>query len=150
MIPNMMNILQQCQHQFAGPFQDQMMISHPINIRIFLLFMIAGIAFAILIKFLVAWIVYKDAVAKNVDNRKIWFFLVFVTSILGVIFYFLMVIYQHKNGTVISSSTVASSASQSQNTTSTTPQNDNNSRICKNCGTEGDGKFCARCGTKFI
>ena len=144
-----MNILQQCQHQFAGPFQDQMMMSHPINIRIFLLFMIAGIAFAILIKFLFAWIVYKDAVAKNVDNRKIWFFLVFVTSILGVIFYFLMVINQYKNGTVTSSSSVASSSSQSQNNTSTTPQFVSANKICKNCGTEGDGKFCARCGTKF-
>lgn len=140
MIIKMLANAAHCGHEMAGPFRDAFIIHHPIGSKIFLLFLITVIAIAIIIKFLVAYLVYKDAVLKNIDNRKIWFFIVFFTSILGVIFYFLLVIYQHKNN-------VSNIAPQTQSTNSNQPFS--STKVCKNCGSVGDGKFCATCGTRF-
>ena len=134
------NILQRCGEHFGGPFRDQMM-GHPAHFRLFLLFFLGTIFLVLFVKFLVAWLVYKDATAKNIENRKIWFFLVFITSILGAIFYFLMVIYQHKNNTL--------QTNNQSNSTQATSQSTFSPRICKNCGNEGDGKFCTFCGSQF-
>ncbi len=135
-------ILNQCTGAFTGPFRNHMMFAYA-HARFFILFFLGAMFFVLLIKFLVAWLVYKDATAKNIENKKIWFFLVFVTSILGSIFYFIMVIYQHKNNTV------AKSASQTQTQTQPSVQHLSTTKVCKNCGTQGDGKFCTICGTQL-
>ena len=134
--------MNRCAQEFHGPTADHFMGSHAMNLRSFPVFVLGIMLFVVLIKFLVAWIVYKDAKAKNADNQKIWFFLVFVTSILGVIFYFIMVIYQYKNNPNIYHNQVEVPAP-------TIVQTANSNRICKNCGVEGDGKFCSKCGTQF-
>ncbi len=138
-------ILQRCGEAFNGPFRDHMM-GHPANFRFFFVFFLGAIFFALFIKFLVAYIVYKDATAKNIDNRKIWFFLVFVTSILGALFYFLMVIYQHKNNVQPTTRpTTQTPPITNVHSNSQTPGH----KICVNCGNAGDGKFCSVCGQQF-
>jgi len=128
--------------QFGGRFHDHMMASSA-HLRLFFVLFIGAIFLVLFIKFLVAWLVYKDATAKNIENRKVWFFLVFVTSILGSLFYFLMVIYQHKhNSTANTTRTAPITPTQPQQQV---PSN----RICTNCGTSGDGKFCSICGQQF-
>lgn len=127
---------------FYGPHQNHMMFAstHP---AFFVLFFIAAASLVLFIKFLVALLVYKDATSKNIDNRKIWFFLVFVTSILGSIFYFIMVIYQNKHNSLARSTTSTQTESQAST------QQVTSSRTCKNCGASGDGKFCSICGTQL-
>lgn len=134
--------INQCAQPTGGPMTGHFMAYHAVNFRFFFLFMLGAFLLAVFIKFLVAWIVYKDAKAKNVDNPKVWFFLTFVTSILGALFYFIMVIYQHKNNTAVSQNQPSVPAPS-------IVQTSNVNRICKNCGAEGDGKFCSRCGTQF-
>lgn len=140
-------ILQRCGEAFNGPFRDHMM-GHPANFRFFFVFFLGAIFFALLIKFLVAYLVYKDATAKNIENRKIWFFLVFVTSILGALFYFLMVIYQHKNNVPVTTQSPAQTTTQSSANNNTNPHIVGQ-KICVNCGNAGDGKFCSVCGQQF-
>lgn len=128
---------------FYGPSNHMAFAhSHP---AFFVMFFVAAASFVLFIKFLVAYIVYKDAASKNIENRKIWFFLVFVTSILGAIFYFIMVVYQHKNNTLPRSASSTQNQAQGQAST----QQLSTSRTCKNCGTAGDGKFCTICGTQL-
>lgn len=139
---DILNCGQAINGQFGGRFHDHMMMSS-VHFRLFFIFFIGAIFLVLLIKFLVAYLVYKDATAKNIENRKVWFFLVFVTSIFGALFYFLMVIYQHKNNSAVSTTRTAPlTPVQSQQQV---PVN----RICTNCGTPGDGKFCSICGQQF-
>lgn len=134
--------MHRCAQQFNSPMANHFVGTHAVNLRFFFFFSLGAFFLVVFIKFLVAWLVYKDAKAKNIDNQKIWFFLTFVTSILGALFYFIMVIYQHKNNTTVSQT-------QSSVPAPSVVQTSNNTKVCKNCSTEGDGKFCTLCGTQF-
>ncbi|MHA2364005.1 MAG: zinc-ribbon domain-containing protein [Candidatus Hodarchaeales archaeon] len=112
----------------------------------FMLMMILGMGFQLLL----AYLVYQDAMNKNISNPLLWSVLVFFTSFFGLIIYFLLISPSKPNPNMSSTVDPNFSKLKKPDSKNSSSFNENQKIIyCKTCGTsiESDALFCSNCGT---
>ena len=134
------------------------MSSPSLVVPFFSIFFIIILAFGFLINFGLAYLIYRDAKSKNVDNPILWFVVVFFFTIPGIIIYLILGSnnqnrYSTNYANTYASNTSGASYSNSMNKASypQSQKGQTQTNYCKNCGSKVayEDQFCNSCGSKI-
>ena len=107
----------------------------------FSFFMLGMMAFWLIISVILAYFVYRDSLSRNSPNAALWAIIVFFTSFIGLIIYFL---FKENSKNYNPKPTLSSQGIEPQEQLS-------NRQYCPICGTQVNNfsKFCLNCGASL-